>query len=141
MCKLNRILLIIALCFSGSLSAAGLGTLLLTKSERNILDQMRRRGEFNGASVNKQQQPLRLDGVVLRAGHEPVVFVNGKSSLLSRKINNSVHIHTSNIQASHPRVLVTKNRSSRYMKPGQVWLPSTRKITEEYKFKQGAKNE
>jgi len=107
----------------------------MTKAERNILDNMRSSGRFMDQQKDEPKKVLKLDGVVFKSAGKPIVFVNGKNTIKSRKINSSVHVHTKNLSPEKPSVLVTKDKSSRYMKPGQVWEPSAGRVAEEYQFK------
>ena len=107
----------------------------MSKAERNMLDNMRSSGRFKNQQEDESKKVLKLDGVVFKSGSKPIVFVNGKNTIKSRKINNAIHVHTKNLNPEKPSVLVTKDKISRYMKPGQVWQPSASRVAEEYQFK------
>ena len=113
--------------------------IFMSKSERNMLDNMRSSAKFKKNEVDQYDNNLRLGGVVIKSGKKSVVFINGKNTRVSRNINQSLHVHTKNIKSLKPRVLVTKDKVSRYMKPGQVWLSSKVKVIEEYQYKSDKK--
>jgi len=121
------------------LQAMAIDKIFMSKSERNMLDNMRSSAKFKKNEVDQYDNNLRLGGVVIKSGKKSVVFINGKNTRVSRNINQSLHVHTKNIKSLKPRVLVTKDKVSRYMKPGQVWLSSKVKVIEEYQYKSDKK--
>ena len=125
-------------------SVSNLQRLFTTQFERAQLDAKRRRGEQ--VSENNQQSqkavlpPIEIEvkGVVKRENAPDVVWVNDKSTLKSKNIDDRIRVQTNRISQKN---LVPMQVDGKYikLKPGQVWNEADRTIKDKYQTKQAKK--
>lgn len=119
-----------------------LRTLFTSPLERQKLNEMRASGAFNNKASNQDaitsiRKPLvvKVDGVLLRENRAPVVWVNGKNTLNSNKIDDGIRVRKTRVSEDAVNVPVKVLNKTFVMKPGQVWSESKPEVVDEYQTK------
>ena len=118
-----------------------LHTLFTTPHVRNQLNMQRMRGKFDihkqTDSVAKLHKTItvKMQGVVIRKGHETIVFVNDSNTLKSAKVNDELIVKSRAVLKENYKVPVRINNNHIRLKPGQQWSESNKSVKEIYKVK------
>jgi len=118
-----------------------LRTLFTTPHVRNQLDMQRMRGKFGihkqTDSVAKSHKPItvKMQGVVIRKGHETIVFVNDSNTIKSQKVNDEFVVKSRAVLKENYKVPVRINNNHIRLKPGQQWSESNKSVKDIYKVK------
>jgi len=118
-----------------------LGTLFTTPHVRNQLNKQRSRGKFDSQThadlTAKSNKPItvKVQGVVIRKAHNPVVFVNDSNTLKSQKVNGEITVKFRNVLIENYKVPIRINDNYVRLKPGQQWSESNKSVKEIYKVK------
>jgi len=118
-----------------------LHTLFTTPHMRSQLNKQRMRGKFEihkqTDSVAKSHKPImvKMQGVVIRKGHEAIVFVNDSNTLKSPKVNDELVVKSRAVLKENYKVPVLINNHHIRLKPGQQWSESNQSVKEIYKVK------
>jgi len=122
-------------------SQKNLRTLFTTPYERSLLNKRRMQGDFDSleqieASV-KSRIPVivKMQGVVIRKEHKPVVFVNDSNTLKSQRVNNEIDVKAGVEIKEDYRVSMQINEDQVRLKPGQQWNNLKKIVRETYKVK------
>jgi len=118
-----------------------LHTLFTTPHVRNQLNMQRMLGKFDihkqihsGAKLHKPIT-VKMQGVVIRKGHETIVFVNDSNTLKSQKVNDELVVKSRAVLKENYKVPVRINNNHIRLKPGQQWSESNKSVKENYKVK------
>ncbi|MCW8955428.1 MAG: hypothetical protein OQL09_00970 [Gammaproteobacteria bacterium] len=127
---------------NGYKDVSNLKTLFTTPSERQKLNEMRNSGFYakkdnsnNKISIFKEPLQVKVDGVLLRGNSAPVVWVNGKSTLKTNRIDEEIRVRKNRISEDNIKVPVKVMNKTLVMKPGQVWTESRPEVVEDYQTK------
>lgn len=121
---------------------SSLRNLFTSPQERQKLDAMRTSGAFNtkanikeSATVVRKPLVVKVDGILLRENRSPVVWVNGKNTLNSNKIEDGIRVRKTRVSEDAVKVPVKVMNKTFVMKPGQVWTESRPEVVDEYQTK------
>ena len=121
-------------------SLDNLHTFCTTKQVRDQLDVLRASGKYsNGsssASILREPAKVKMQGVVIRKGKTPVVFVNDENTLKTHHLSNDVTVRDHKIKQQDYKIPVRINQQGVTLKPGQQWDESSRKVEDTYRIKQ-----
>jgi len=118
-----------------------LQTFLTSPDVRSQLNKQRDSGKYELNSdkniTNNFRKPLeiKMQGVVLRDKHNPVIFVNDNNTLKSSSINQQINVKADNIKSNSVIVPIKVNTQSIKLKPGQQWNESDRITRDNYQIK------
>lgn len=82
----------------------------------------------------EQESPakkIRVDGVLIRENGDNVVWVNGESSLNGNSVGGA-DVRARQIDRRNYRVPIRIDNKTMRLKPGQVWVGESGKITDDY---------
>jgi len=117
-----------------------LRTFFTAKQTRTQLDELRSSGKYSknsgSASILREPAKVNMQGVVIRDGKTPVVFVNNENTLKTHHLSNDVTVRDHKIKKQGYKIPVRVNQQGVTLKPGQQWDESTRKIEDTYRIKQ-----
>jgi len=135
------ILLIFPLLSYAEISSVdNLRTFFTSKQERAQLDQLRSAGKYtngsSGTSMLQEPVKVKMQGVVIRKGKTPVVFVNDENTLKTHHLSNDVTVRDHKIKKQGYKIPVRVNQQGVTLKPGQQWDESSRKVEDTYRIKQ-----
>ena len=112
-------------------SIEGLGKLFIDAEQREKLEAVRR-GTYNAeAEKESRLSNIRVNGLMLRADGENVVWINGESTLGGKKIQG-LSINPSSVDAETYKVRVNVDGKRVNIKPGQNWSEGTGTIKDNY---------
>ena len=118
-----------------------LQTFLTSPDVRYQLNQQRDSGKYELNSdknvTNFLTKPIevKMQGVVLREKHKPVIFVNDSNTLKSSSVNQKINVKAENIKSNSVIVPIKVNTQSIKLKPGQQWNETDRKTRDIYQIK------
>ena len=117
-----------------------LRTFFTTKQVRIQLDELRSSGKYsngsNSTSVLREPAKVKMQGVVIRNGKTPVVFVNDENTLKTHHLSNDVTVREHKIKKQGYKIPVRVNQQGVTLKPGQQWDESSKKVEDTYRIKQ-----
>jgi len=117
-----------------------LRTFFTAKQTRTQLDDLRSSGKYSknsgSASILREPAKVKMQGVVIRDGKTPVVFVNNENTLKTHHLSNDVTVRDHKIKKQDYKIPVRVHQQGVTLKPGQQWDESTRKIEDTYRIKQ-----
>lgn len=122
-------------------SSKQLQTFFTSPGIRFQLNQQRNSGKYDlksdKQSVSFSLKPLqiKMQGIVLRDKHKPVIFVNDSNTLKSQTVDEQITIKTNRMKVDSVIVPVKVNSESIKLKPGQQWNESDRKTRDNYQIK------
>jgi hypothetical protein len=121
--------------------------LFTTTEQRLALDEWRRHGglqnpQVSGINANETTtpeptfnatQPVKLSGILLRADGKNTVWVNG--NIDTKEDGNYAHdIRGNSLQSGSVKVPLRNINSDAILKPGQVWVPDSKRVEEAYQI-------
>ncbi len=83
-------------------------------------------------SVMNKVVTVNMQGLVIRQGHPPIVFLNNRNTSKSNIINHSIKINNFFHTQHDYRIPVVVNHKTILLKPGQQWSNTANKIIESY---------
>jgi len=117
-----------------------LRTFFTTKQIRTQLDSQRSSGKYsnntNNASILREPAKVKMQGIVIRDGKTPVVFVNNENTLKTHHLSNDVTVREHKIKKQGYKIPVRVNQQGVTLKPGQQWDESSKKVEDTYRIKQ-----
>jgi len=117
-----------------------LRTFFTTKQIRTQLDSQRSSGKYsnntNNASILREPTKVKMQGIVIRDGKTPVVFVNNENTLKTHHLSNDVTVRDHKIKKQGYKIPVRVNQQGVTLKPGQQWDESSKKVEDTYRIKQ-----
>jgi len=117
-----------------------LRTFFTTKQIRTQLDSQRSSGKYsnntNNASILREPAKVKMQGIVIRDGKTPVVFVNNENTLKTHHLSNDVTVRDHKIKKQGYKIPVRVNQQGVTLKPGQQWDESSKKVEDTYRIKQ-----
>mgnify|MGYP000182555188 CR=1 FL=1 len=117
-----------------------LRTFFTSKQERIQLDKMRSSGKYStksgGVSILREPLKVKMQGIVLRDGKKPVVFVNDENTLKTNQLSNDLTVRDYKINKQAYKIPVSINQQGVTLKPGQQWDESSRKVEDTYRIKE-----
>ena len=121
-------------------SADNLQTFFTSKSVRIQLDDLRSSGKYskdtNNTHVLRAPLKVKMQGIVIREGKTPVVFVNNQNTLKTHHLSNDVTVRDHKIKKQGYKIPVRVNQQGVTLKPGQQWDESSKKVEDTYRIKQ-----
>lgn len=121
-------------------SSNNLRTFFTSKQERIQLDKLRSSGKYSkdaiGVSILREPVKVKMQGIVLRDGKTPVVFVNDENTLKTRHLSNDITVRDHKIKKQAYKIPVSVNQQGVTLRPGQQWDESSRKVEDSYRIKQ-----
>jgi len=121
-------------------SPENLRTFFTTKQVRTQLDELRSSGKYSNdlSSTSMLRKPVKvkMQGVVIRKGKTPVVFVNDENTLKTHHLSNDVTVRDHKIKKQGYKIPVMINQQGVTLRPGQQWDESSKKIEDSYRIKQ-----
>lgn len=143
---LKRLALILA--FSTSCANASehspendLHTFFTSKQTRAQLNQMRNAGKFDtqqdasGKALSREPATVKMQGVVIREGKKPVVFLNNENTIKTRHLSNDVTVRDQRVNEENYKIPVRINDKGLTLKPGQQWSETTKQVKDTYQIK------
>lgn len=134
----KAIILLFSLCcifpinsFAAYFNASELGRLLTTPEQRHRIDALRKGKSPAGSDEKSSPSDIKMQGVVIRSDGKSTVWVNGKNTLKSNRVDG-VHVRLNSLNNKTDTVTVVINNRPVRMKPGQVWSESSGKVTDGY---------
>ena len=116
-----------------------LRTFFTAKQTRTQLDDLRSSGKYSknsgSASILREPAKVKMQGVVIRDGKTPVVFVNNENTLKTHHLSNEVTVRDHKIKKQDYKISVRVNQQGVTLKPGQQWDESSRKVEDSYRIK------
>jgi len=117
-----------------------LRTFFTAKQTRTQLDELRSSGKYSknsgSAPILREPAKVKMQGVVIRDGKTPVVFVNDENTLKTHHLSNDVTVRDHKIKKQDYKIPVRVNQQGVTLKPGQQWDESSRKVEDSYRIKQ-----
>jgi hypothetical protein len=118
-------------------------TFFTTPNERNKLDAMRNKGQFDnkstikGSAVSIIPEPTKIElkGVMTRENGKAVVWINNGNTLKSNRIDQQISVKTRSIKKGQLNISLKASQQRLRMKPGQQWNESDNKIIDKYQTK------
>ena len=97
MYKLLMLLLLVPLTSHAEISPSkNLGTFFTSKSLRMQLDDFRSSGKYSidsaGTPIFTEPLKVKMQGIVIREGKTPIVFVNDENTLKTHHLSNDVTV-------------------------------------------------
>ena len=140
MYKLIILLLLLPLTSYAETSSKNLRTFFTSKPMRMQLDDLRSTGKYTkdpgGLSISIEPVKVKMQGIVIREGKTPVVFVNDENTLKTHHLSNDVTIRDHKIKKQAYKIPIRVNQQGATLKPGQQWDESSRKVEDTYQIKQ-----
>lgn len=141
MYKIGFLLLLLPLTSHGEISSVNnLRTFFTSKQVRIQLDHLRSSGKYStdsgSASILHQPVKVKMQGVVIREGKTPIVFVNDENTLKTHHLSNDVTVRDHKIKKQGYKIPVRVNQQGVTLRPGQQWDESSRKVEDSYRIKQ-----
>jgi len=118
-----------------------LQTFLTSPDVRSQLNQQRDSGKYelnsdkNVANFLRKPLEVKMQGVVLREKHKPVIFVNDSNTLKSSSVNQQIKVKAENIKSNSVIIPIKVNTQPIKLKPGQQWNETDRKTLDNYQIK------
>lgn len=110
---------------------APIGRLFTDPVERTRMDRYRS-GEKPRETVEKPSvSSVRVDGVMMRSDGENVIWLNGKDTLDSDRING-IRVEPDAVDGDRLEVPVRVDGQRVRIKPGQRWTQGTGKVADDY---------
>jgi len=121
-------------------SQENLRTFFTSKSVRIQLDDLRSSGKYskdtNSPHVLNAPLKVKMQGIVIREGKTPVVFVNNQNTLKTHHLSNDVTVRDHKIKKQGYKIPVRVKQQGVTLKPGQQWDESSKKVEDTYRIKQ-----
>lgn len=122
---------------------ASFGRLFTTSAQRHALDEARHNGGYarshiSGVDENSNREAgavplIKLSGVLMRADGQHQIWINGVSQTNQTNHNKRI-IVGSILQSASVKVPLRGSHSEAILKPGQVWIPTKRRMEEAYQL-------
>ena len=117
-----------------------LRTFFTAKQVRVQLDNLRSTGKYSEnssrASILREPVKVKMQGVVIRDGKTPVVFVNDENTLKTHHLSNDLTVRDHKIKKQGYKIPVRVHQQGVTLRPGQQWDESSRKVEDSYRIKQ-----
>lgn len=141
MYKLVILLLLLPLTSHAEISSSkNLRTFFTSKPVRMQLDDLRSTGKYakepGSASLLIEPVKVKMQGIVIREGKTPIVFVNDENTLKTHHLSNDVTIRDHKIRKQAYKIPIRVNQQGATLKPGQQWDESSKKVEDSYRIKQ-----
>jgi hypothetical protein len=141
MYKIACLLLMFPLLGHAEISSLdNLRTFFTPKQVRTQLDELRASGKYSGnpssTSLLREPVKVKMQGVVIRNGKTPVVFVNDENTLKTHHLSNDLTVRDHKVKKQGYKIPVRVNQQGVTLKPGQQWDESSRKVEDSYRIKQ-----